>query len=266
MQRISSRHNVLVGHFKAAAAGEDPAAILLDGIHLVSAALAAGVPLRHVAVAAAEAERGDIRPLVHAAERAGAEVVVATAAVMSAISPVRSPSPLVALAARPHHDEAALYRRAPPLALVACDVQDPGNVGAIVRVAEAFGVSGVVTAGTCADPYGWKGLRGSMGSALRTPVLVDRSIEHAVARARHHRCRIIATVPRDGQPIAQVDLTTAAAVLVGGEGHGLSEALIEAADERLTIPMQAPVESLNAAVTAALIAYEARRQRTRRGA
>ena len=86
----------------------------------------------------------------------------------------------------------------------------------------------------------------------------------AVADARRHGCRIVATVPRGGRSLFDVDLTGPVAVLIGGEGAGLPPALVDAADERVTIPMQAPVESLNAAVTAALIVYEARRQRARR--
>jgi TrmH family RNA methyltransferase len=263
MQRISSRHNALVGRFRAAAAGDDPAHLLLDGLHLASEAIAAGVRLDHLMVAAAALDRPELRPLLHAAERAGTPIAAATAPVMSAVSPVRSSSPVVALAARPKCDEARIYRRQPVLVLMACDIQDPGNLGAIVRVAEAAGASGVIAAGAGADPFGWKALRGSMGSALRAPVLVDRSLEHAVSRARHHRCRIVAAVPRDGRSLYDVDLTAPAALLLGGEGRGLSAKIAGAADERITIPMDAPVESLNAAVTAAIVAYEARRQRDR---
>jgi TrmH family RNA methyltransferase len=84
----------------------------------------------------------------------------------------------------------------------------------------------------------------------------------AIADARRHGCRIVATSPRDGTPLDDADLSGPLAVLIGGEGPGLPPPLVDAADERVTIPMQAPVESLNAAVTAALILYEARRQRT----
>jgi tRNA G18 (ribose-2'-O)-methylase SpoU len=82
-----------------------------------------------------------------------------------------------------------------------------------------------------------------------------------VAEAKARGCRIVATVPRGGRSIFGVDFTRPMALLVGGEGHGLLPALVESADERVTIPMQPPVESLNAAVTAAVIVYEAWRQR-----
>jgi TrmH family RNA methyltransferase len=182
---------------------------------------------------------------------------------MRAISPVRSPSPIVALADRPEDDATRVYRRSPALVVIAVDVQDPGNLGAIVRVAEAGGATSFVAAGASADPFGWKALRGSMGSALRLPIISKSEPAAAVEEARRHGCRIIATVPRDGRSLFDVDFKRPVAVLIGGEGPGLAAPLTTGADEQVTIPMQSPVESLNAAVTAALVVYEARRQRIR---
>jgi TrmH family RNA methyltransferase len=169
---------------------------------------------------------------------------------------------VVALADRRVFDDEQLYKGVSPIVVIVADVQDPGNLGAIVRVAEAAGASGVVAAGTSASPFGWKALRGSMGSALRLPTASRANLDEATDEARRRGCRIVATVPRDGVAIFDADLTGPIAVLIGGEGRGLPPAIVDAADERVTIPMQAPVESLNAAVAAALILYEARRQRT----
>jgi TrmH family RNA methyltransferase len=263
MPRISSRQNALVSKYRSVAAGEEHGLLLLDGVHLVADALAAQVPLTHAVVAADAAANGEIRELIAQAERAGAAVVTATAPVMRAVSPVRSASPIVALAARPKTGEATIYRSKPPIVLVASDVQDPGNIGAMARAAEASGAGGLIAAGASADPWGWKALRGSMGSALRVPIVLDRSVDHAVARARHHGCRIVAAVARGGDSLYTTDLTGPTAVFVGGEGHGLPLPLVDAADLRVTVPMTAPVESLNTAVAAAIILYEARRQRAR---
>ena len=144
------------------------------------------------------------------------------------------------------------------------DVQDPGNVGAIARVAEAGGATGLIAAGASADPFGWKALRGSMGSSLRLPV-VSASAAEAIADARRHDCRIVAAVPRDGRTLYDAQLGGPVAILIGGEGAGLPPALCDSADERVTIPMAPPVESLNTAVAAALVVYEARRQRAHDG-
>jgi TrmH family RNA methyltransferase len=260
VRRISSRQNALVSTFREAARGDLAGRVLLDGTHLVSEALTAGVRIRDVVVGSEALSRPEILTLAERVARSGAAVMSATAPVMSAVSPVRSASPIVAIADRPNHAE-RMFSRRDPFVLVACDIQDPGNIGAIARVAEAAGAAGLIVAGASANPFNWKALRGSMGSALRLPIAIVPDLDQAVGRARRAGCRIVATVPRGGDSLANASLAGAVAVLVGGEGQGLPAATIAAADDCLTIPMEMPVESLNAAVTAALIAYEARRQR-----
>jgi RNA methyltransferase, TrmH family len=259
---ITSRQNPLVARFRAAARGDADGAILLDGAHLVADALAAGLPLRVVAFTPSALERREVSALAEQLARASVEVATVSAVVMDAMSPVRSPSAIVGLAERPVSSLDRVFAGAAPLTVVATGVQDPGNVGAIVRVAEAGGATGFIAAEGSADPFGWKALRGSMGSALRLPVFGGIGAEAAVSAARDHRCRVVATVPRGGRSLVDVSLVGPTAILIGGEGQGLPASIVDAADERVTIPMQAPVESLNAAVTAALIVYEALRQRS----
>jgi TrmH family RNA methyltransferase len=261
VKALSSRQNPLVARFRAVARGDDRTLLLLDGLHLVADALDARLSIQHAIVAAGRAEQPDIRLLLERLARVGVELVRAGPPVMAAVSPVRSPSAIVATAVRPSFDEDRMYAGEEPLVVVACDVQEPGNVGAIVRVADAAGAAGLVAAGRCADPFGWKALRGSMGSALRLPIAIEPSVERAVSAVRRHGCRLVATAPRDGVPLFDSRLTGALALLVGGEGPGLAAPVLDAADLRLTIPMRPPVESLNAAVAAALVLYEARRQR-----
>jgi len=260
---ITSRQNPLVARFRDAARGDAGEMMLLDGAHLVADAIAAQLRIDLAAVTPASREQPDIQQLTAALAEAGVSVATVAQPVMDAVSPVRSSSGIVALAARPSFQADRIYAGAAPLVVIAVDVQDPGNVGAIVRVAEAAGATGVVSAGASANPFGWKALRGSMGSALRLPTFAAADAEAAVAEARRRGCRIIATAPRGGRSVFALDLKGPVAVLIGGEGPGLPPAVADAADERVTIPMKAPVESLNAAVTAALIVYEARRQRTK---
>jgi TrmH family RNA methyltransferase len=250
----------MVARYRAAAQGDDAGMLLLDGSHLVADALAAGLVLQSIVAAGEREHDPELAPLLAAAGSAGAEVALASAQVMAALSPVRSPSPIVALAERPN-PAVRMYTSATPCVVIACDIQDPGNLGAIIRVAESAGASGVIAAGRGANPFSWKALRGSMGSALRLPIVSTATAEAAVADARAHGCRIVATVPRHGTSLFSTNLTGAIAVLIGSEGPGLPAALIHDADEGVTIPMEPPVESLNAAVSVALVVYEARRQR-----
>jgi len=259
---ITSRQNPLVARFRTAARGDVGGVMLLDGAHLVSDAVAAGIVFQLAAVTPASSEEPDIQALVAALQHNGVDVITVSASVMDAVSPVKTPSGIVALAENPPSDAGAMYGGTAALVVCAVDVQDPGNLGAIVRVSEAAGATGFVASGESANPFGWKALRGSMGSALRLPVAVDITAEAAVADAKRHGCRVVAAVPRGGRSLFEMEFTGPLHVLIGGEGRGLTRDLEDAADERVTIPMQAPVESLNAAVTAALIVYEARRQRS----
>jgi TrmH family RNA methyltransferase len=260
VKRVTSRRNAIVERYRAVARG-DEAGLLLDGPHLVSDAVAAKVRIVSAIVASASEARPDVAASVAALTRRRVEILSASPAVMAAVSPVRSSSAIVALAEPRALPVDAPYAARLPLVVIACDVQDPGNLGAIVRVAEAGGASGVVAAGACANPFGWKALRGSMGSALRLPVVAQPRIDQAIAQARTRGCRVIATAPRDGQSLFRADLKGPLAVLVGSEGAGLPADVANAADERVSIPMAPPVESLNTAVTAALVVYEATRQR-----
>ena len=156
-----------------------------------------------------------------------------------------------------------LFADPAPLVVVAVDVQDPGNLGAILRSAEAAGASGVIATTGGADPMGWKAVRGSMGSVLRLPVLRVADAETALALAHRHGARCAAAVRDGGEPMDRADLTGSLAIVVGGEGSGLSDAIVQRSDLRVSIPMAPQVESLNVATAAALLVYEARRQRAR---
>lgn len=265
MRRVTSRQNPLVARYRAAARGDQSAPLLLDGVHLLTGALVAGLQIREAAVATGAGDDPELASILERLARSHVDIVEASASVMAALSPVRSSSPIVALADRPEAGSRPSGAGARlPLEVVVADVQDPGNVGAIIRVAEAGGATAVVAAGSSADPFGWKALRGSMGSALRLPVETIPDVSAALARARGRGLRIVATVPRGGRPFFDIDYTGPTAIVIGGEGAGLETSLVDAADERATIPMQPPVESLNTAVAAALIVYEARRQRALR--
>jgi RNA methyltransferase, TrmH family len=260
--RVTSRQNPHVTRFRdAARQPTTDGPVLIEGATLLDEAHRAGwvielVAFTERAMADTAAARlvGELPPEVTR--------LLVSDRVMEAMSPARTPSGVVALA-RGHiwtlRDVVAAEHA---LVVMAVDVQDPGNVGAIVRASEAAGGTGVIAAGTSATPFGWKALRGAMGSACRLPVLRLREVDEGIRACRGRGLRLIATAT-DGVALDRVRLEEPCAILVGAEGTGLPQALVDAADTRLTIPMHAPVESLNVAVAAGIILYEARRQRTR---
>ncbi len=262
MKHITSRQNPLVARYRAIAAGDHDTCLLLDGIHLVRDALDAGLRITDALVSLPSADGPELAPLVARLAAGGVDVCTAAPSVLAAVSPVRSASPIVAAAGRPMRPAVGIFARQPTLLVAAVDVQDPGNVGAIARVSEAGGATGLAIAGRSADPFGWKALRGSMGSALRLPLVHPCDVSRLVADARQHGCRVVASVPRGGSWPEDTDLCGPVVILVGGEGAGLARPIVDGADDRVSIPMEPPVESLNTAVCAALLVYEARRQRS----
>jgi TrmH family RNA methyltransferase len=258
MPVVTSRQHPMVRQCRSILRGDD-ARLLLDGWHLLDDALAAGLPIAWVAVATnrAATERG----LLDRAAAAGARVVEVTGEVLNAMSPVRSASGVVAVGERPVVDPRALLAPAPALLLAALGVQDPGNVGAVVRSADAAGATGVLLDEQAADPWGWKALRASMGSTFRLPVRRDPSALDRLRAWQRDGLRVIAADPRGGVPMYDLTLTGPLVLVLGGEGAGLPATVLAMSDTRVRVPMRPRVESLNVAVAAALLVFEAARQR-----
>ena len=173
MKTISSRRNPIVRTFRALADAPDAGGtrVLLDGLRLVREARAAALEFEAVAVASSHLN-GDTEEgrMARALDSAGAPVFTVSEAAFAAVSPVWSPSGIVAIVWRKPSDPTAICRATSGFTLIAVDIQDPGNLGALIRAAEAGGVTGVLVAGASANPFSWKALRGSMGSALRLPI------------------------------------------------------------------------------------------------
>jgi TrmH family RNA methyltransferase len=260
---ISSRHNPFVQQCRdlARRRGAGDGDVLLDGLHLLSDALAAKVPVTAAAASEAFWASPVGAPLAGALASAGAILYTASPAVLEASSPVKAPSGIVAIARWQPADLRQVLDAQPALVVGAVHVQDPGNTGAIIRAAEASGATGVIVTAGSADPYGWKALRGSMGSAFRLPVASGAHTGAVCREARERGVRIVATSPAGGRGLHEVDLTGPVLILVGGEGAGLPEDVRSSADDVLSIPMRPPVESLNVAVAAGVMLYEAHRQR-----
>jgi TrmH family RNA methyltransferase len=259
---ITSRQHPIVKEFRELARGAGPL-MLLDGWHLLAEAAAANVAVEKIAICGPPTARE--KTVVDRLRRSGAQVVDVSGTVLNALSPVNSPTGVVASARVPSISSPAVLTPAPALVLAAAGLQDPGNAGAIIRSAAAAGATGVVLDELSADPWGWKALRASMGSAFHLPVVRSRALAALIGDWRANGLQIVATAPRGGVSMYDVDFTKPSALLLGGEGAGLADELLAFAHTRVSIPMHGNIESLNAAVAAAVLLYEAQRQRLRRG-
>ena len=146
----------------------------------------------------------------------------------------------------------------PRATVVVCiDIQDPTNLGTILRTAEAFGVSAVVLGGDCADPFSRRVLRVSMGAPFQLPLVQsdDIATDLATLRERWRMTLIAAVASAAGQPLEQVDRPSRLAILLGNESRGLSDEWMELCDRRVTIPMNPQADSLNVAVATGILLY-----------
>jgi len=256
---VSSRANSRVKQLRAAFAGHarlSGGMVAIEGDHLLAEALRSGMVLKTVFVS----ERREVPAIVPR----GVEVLRLTDEVFESVVETRAPQGVAALIVPPVPTMDAVLRGT-PLILIAVGLQDPGNLGTLVRSAEAFGASGVLTTPGTVSAWNQKALRASVGSVFRMPVVAATAEE--IARLKLQEVRLLAAVGfDDSETVAaqEMDFSTGCALMIGNEGAGLTAEWIDMADARVTIPCPGPVESLNAAIAGSLLLYEASRQRSRR--
>ncbi|MGF1598178.1 MAG: TrmH family RNA methyltransferase [Acidimicrobiales bacterium] len=234
-------------------------AFVVDGPGLVAEALAAHADATLTVEALYLGVDADEPGLVAAASAAGITVHVVAAGVLDSVLDPVSPRPVAAVVARTPATLDDLTGTGPVLFLV--ELRDPGNVGTLVRTAEAAGAAGVVLAGPSVDPTNPKVVRAAAGAGLRLPMVrVDDPVAALDRLAVAGRHRVATAVGGDATPHDRATLATAVIVL-GNEAHGLADEVIAATDDTVTIELAGPTESLNVAAAGAVLCFEALRQR-----
>jgi TrmH family RNA methyltransferase len=257
---ISSRQNQRLKDIRRLRRSKGELA-LLEGPHLLAEAVAAGLELETVLVTPGFLDSPEGRALAHPLRRLGPEPLEVAPELLADLTDADSPRGTLAVARLPRSGVEALPVRPGRPYLYLDRLQDPGNLGALARVAEAAGAAGLALSPGCAHPNHPRALRASAGSLLRFPVAVGAAAEALDQHLSSPRPpQWIALVPRDGEDLYHAGLAGTLVLAVGAEGPGLSPALLARATLRLTIPMEPPVESLNATVAAALVLFEARRR------
>jgi RNA methyltransferase, TrmH family len=253
-RRVESRQNARIKELRAGlsrGARTVSGQVAIEGLHLAQEAVKSGLPLHTVFV-----REGSEGLLEHLA-LGNAEVLLVPEDVFASAAATEHPQGIAALVETPAFTLQAVLAGT-PLVVIAAGLQDPGNLGTLVRSAEAFGATGMILLPGTVSLWNAKTLRASSGSAFRLPV-INLSAEDAFTALRAADVRLFAAVAHDGT--SEANLCGPSALLVGNEGAGLPEEWIRSADERVTIPCPGPVESLNAAIAGSVLLYEAMRQR-----
>jgi len=265
LRRVEGRHNALVKQLRQAfsrAERTDDGDCAIEGVRIVEEATRSGLRFRAIFFRESAQDRADrLLPQIGA----HVETLLLPDKLFDGAVPSDTPQGVAALVRLKEFSVEDLLERlhVGPI-MVLAGLQDPGNLGTILRSAEAFGSAGVVTGEGTVSPFNSKVIRASAGSVFRLPLVVAKSaggLEEVFSRFKAHGVRLIATSSHKGTSLDQAKLTGPVAVFVGNEGSGVPRDLISRMDETVVIPHTPQVESLNAGVAGSIVLYEAARQR-----
>ena len=260
LRRVSSRQNSLVKELRRAFHDGEPAAdgsIAIESVRTIEEAIRSGLRFRAVFFAeSAQPRAGRLLPQFSA----NVEILLLPDDVFQSVVATETPQGVAALVRLKVHKLDDLLAAPEPLIVAAAGVQDPGNLGTIIRSAEAFGAAGLLVGAGTVSPYNPKVVRASAGSLFRLPV-VGVEFPAVLAALRDRGLKLLATSSHKGTALEEADLTGGVVVLIGNEGAGLPKEIMRQVDGQVSIPHAPGVESLNAGMAASIVLYEASRQR-----
>lgn len=235
---------------------------LVDGIKLVREAASSDLTVEHVIL---REDALDLYGDFVAQELSGARINVLSASAFERVTDEKSPQGIIAAVRYSDSVKCACTSASelPEGQLLMLDaIQNPDNFGAVMRSASAFGVKGAICGVGCADVYSRRVMRASMGAALRVGCIISDDLTSLCRDVTASGRRIVATVPREGASIVyDFKFRDDDIIVIGNEGHGISDGVLECASEAVYVPMEKGQESLNAAVAASVILYEMYRQK-----
>ncbi|HAG12174.1 MAG TPA: RNA methyltransferase [Desulfotomaculum sp.] len=241
--------------------GKKEGRFIIEGSLMISEALHYNWPVEQIVCTPAWQESNRGRLVQEPANAAGIELIQVSQEVFKKLSATKTPQGVLAVLRRKEKELDQLASENPTLVVLVDRVQDPGNVGTIIRSADAAGAQGVILLKGTADLYNPKTLRATMGSFFHIPVIEVESIGEAQRFTKTAGLQLVAGSPYAKQTVISCDLKTPTVIAVGSESGGCSEELLNICDFVVNIPMPGHAESLNAAVAVSIILYEAVRQR-----
>ncbi len=263
MATISSRDNPLLRQARSVRNGKIADLIFVEGLRLAEEALHSGLEIEAVIYSDEIAEKERADRFLEAVALVCNRMATVSEKLLATVSYTKTPQGIVLLAKQPKSGKAKLEmsERRTPLVVILHGINNPVNVGAIMRSAEAAGATGVITTANTADPFSPKSLRGAMGSSFRLPIWTGAGYDDALSWSAGHNIKTVCADVKAGTLYTDIDWTIARALIVGPESTGLSLEEVAAADEAVRIGMHGEIESLNVGVAAAILLYEAARQR-----
>jgi TrmH family RNA methyltransferase len=261
--KITSRDNSLLRHARIVRDGKAPESIFVEGLRLCEEAFRSGLKIEAVIYSEQLAKKDRASQLIRDLEGVAEKAASVNEKLLESISYTKTPQGIVVIAARPSLKAKAFneQQRQNPLIVILHRINNPVNVGAILRTAEAAGVTSVIATRGTADPFSPKALRGAMGAAFRLPIWAGSDYAEAVAWCRQQGLRTVCADVHATKIYSELNWRLPTAIVMGSESDGLSPEEIALTDEAIGIPMKGSTESLNVAVAAGILLYEASRCR-----
>lgn len=267
MLKITSRDNQRIKHARKVYQNQVKDAILIEGVRLAEEALRSNLKIEDVLVTTAffQSERG--QNFISRIQTKTHSVAEIPERILQSISDMKTAPGVMIIARRPKTGARLIKQRivekartCPPLIVLLHQINNPANLGAILRTAEAVDVSGVITTNGSADIFAPKSLRAAMGAVFRTPIWTNADFHEALSWARENNLLSVSADVNADKSYLDIDWRTPRLLVFGSEAHGLSAGERDEIDESLIIPMDNEVESLNLAVSCGIILFEAKRQ------
>ena len=260
---IISRDNSLLRQARRVRDGKVTELIFIEGLRLADEALLSGLEIEAAIFSDELARKERVTSTLDQLEAVSARTATVSEKLLESISYTKTPQGIVVLARRPQVGKEQLSATAEnaSLLVVLHQINNPVNVGAIVRTAEAAGASGVIATRKTSDPFSPKSLRGAMGSAFRLPIWSGPEYLEVIDWCRTGKFRILCSATTGSVPYTDLDWRGSIAVVLGPESTGLTDDEIAQADQSVSIPMAGSAESLNVSVAAGILLFEAARQR-----
>lgn len=263
MQPVTSRDNSLLREARQVRDGKVDELIFVEGLRLCEEALRSGLRIAAVIVSDELARKPKASSLIAELEQKSERAAIVSERLLESISYTKTPQGMVVLAARPefHETHFSSDQKTDALIVVMHRLNNPVNVGAILRTAEAAGATGAIATQSTTDPFSPKSLRGAMGSAFRLPIWFGPTYEEVLEWCSKRGVQTICADVHAEVTYDQVDWNAPSALILGPESSGLTREEIAVTDHAVRIPMNEHAESLNVAVAAGVLLYEAARVR-----
>jgi len=265
--KIKSPSNPRLKHVRSVRDGREPDRIFIEGVRLAEEAMATGIAIELCVVEDNRMVSEREQRLLAQISRRQIETLTVDPRAFNSVTDTKSTQGIILIAGRPSNTKESFDsfldvggEASLPLILFLSQINNPNNLGAVIRAAEAAGVQAIIIGRNSADPYSSKALRSAMGSAFRIPFWLDADLGDVIDLAKQKGFRLVGATLNGKTTYAEYDWKQKTLLVLGSEAHGIDPSLSEMLETDICIPMASTVESLNLAVAAGIMFFESRRQ------